>query len=128
MILLDTHAWIWWANQSQKLSALGRRRIEAESELGVAVISCWEVTMLVEKGRLELDRKVGLWVHLALALPKIVLLPLIPDIAVTAAQLPASFQGDPADRMIVSTGRLYGIAIVTKDRRIHESGLVTIIW
>lgn len=30
--------------------------------------------------------------------------------------------------MIVSTARQYEIAIVTKDQRIHESKLVTIIW
>jgi len=30
MILLDTHAWIWWASQSPKLSAAARQAIENE--------------------------------------------------------------------------------------------------
>jgi len=53
MILLDTHAWIWWASQSPKLSAAAEQAIANEAEVGVAVISCWEVAMLVDKGRLK---------------------------------------------------------------------------
>ena len=128
MILLDTHAWIWWANRSEKLSVSARRRIESESELGVAVISCWEVAMLVEKRRLKMDREVGLWVRQALALPAVILVPLTPEIAVASTILPADFQGDPADRMIVATARQHNIAVVTKDERIRASKLVTTIW
>ena len=69
MILLDTHAWIWWVSQSPKLSAAAREAIENETKAGVAAISCWEVAMLTDKGRLKLDRDVGLWVEQALALP-----------------------------------------------------------
>ena len=39
MILLDTHAWIWWASQSPKLSAAARQAIENEKKTGVAVIT-----------------------------------------------------------------------------------------
>ncbi|MEI6394190.1 MAG: hypothetical protein WCT12_24185 [Verrucomicrobiota bacterium] len=39
MILLDTHAWIWWASQSPKLSAAARQAIENETKTGVAVIT-----------------------------------------------------------------------------------------
>lgn len=128
MILLDTHAWIWWASQSSKLSAASRQRIEAESELGISPISCWEVAMLVEKGRLKLDRDVGQWVEEAMILPKAILAPLTPRIAVRAVRLPATFHGDPADRMIVATAQEMGVPVVTKDERIQEFGLVATIW
>lgn len=128
MILLDTHAWIWWASQSANLSTTARQSIDAEAEVGVAAISCWEVAMLVDKGRLKLDRDVGLWVDQAVALPHVVLLALTPQIAVASVRLPSGFQGDPADRMIVATAKQQGVPLVTKDERIQRCGLVTTIW
>jgi PIN domain nuclease of toxin-antitoxin system len=128
MILLDTHAWIWWASRSATLSTAARQSIDAEGEVGVAAISCWEVAMLVDKGRLKLDRDVGLWVDQAVALPKVVLLALTPQIAVASVRLPSGFQGDPADRMIVATAKQQGVPLVTKDERIQRCGLVTTIW
>jgi len=128
VILLDTHAWIWWASQSPKLSNLARQRIEVESTVGITPISCWEVAMLVEKGRLKLDRDVGQWVDDAMALPKLILAPLTPRIAVRSVRLPSDFHGDPADRMIVATAQEMGAPVVTKDERIQQSGLVATIW
>ncbi len=84
--------------------------------------------MLVDKGRLKLDRDVGLWVDQAMALPKIVMLPLNPQIAVASVRLPQGLHNDPADRMIVATARQHGVPVVTKDGRIQQSGLVTTIW
>lgn len=42
-----------------------------------------------------------------------------PAIAETAAALPASFPGDPADRLIYSTAVENGWRLVTKDRRLR---------
>lgn len=36
--------------------------------------------------------------------------------------------GDPADRLIVATARVHGVALVTKDGRITESGVVETLW
>lgn len=45
-----------------------------------------------------------------------------------SVRLPASFPGDPTDRMIVATARQHGVTLVTKDEPIQKSGLVTTIW
>jgi PIN domain nuclease of toxin-antitoxin system len=82
LILLDTHVWVWWAAEPKKLSARARKAVESIDEIGVSAISPWEVAMLVSKGRLELDRDVLLWIRQALALPKVSLVPLSPEIAV----------------------------------------------
>jgi len=84
--------------------------------------------MLTDKGRLKLDRDVGLWVEQALALPKVEMLALTVQIAVTSVRLPTVFHSDPADRMIVATARQYNVPVVTKDERIQQSGLVRTIW
>ena len=45
MILLDTHIWIWFADESNQLTRNHREIIEHHRAggLGVSAISCWEV-------------------------------------------------------------------------------------
>lgn len=127
MIVLDTHAWIWWASHSRRMPARVRRKIDREDEVGVPAISCWEVGMLVTRGRLKLDRDVRAWVREALSLSRVALLPLQPEVAVLAAALP-DYGGDPADDLIVSTARSLEASLATADSRITESGLVHVVW
>jgi PIN domain nuclease of toxin-antitoxin system len=127
VIVLDTHAWIWWLDGSKKLPARTRRRIDRAKAIGVCAISCWEVARLVVHGRLKLDRQVHEWVASALRAPRVELLPLEPEVAVAAAALGA-FGGDPADHMIVATARDRKAPLATADERITESGLVHVVW
>ncbi len=128
MILLDTHAWIWWATGSPQLSSKASKAIRATDSIYVNAISCWEVGMLVAKKRLELDRDVEVWVDQALKLPKIQLIPLSPAIAVKSTRLEGEFHGDPADRILVATAKEYGCPILSKDKRIRAFHGLKVIW
>lgn len=129
MILLDTHAWIWWAAETpRRLSARARRAIAESPSVGVSAISAWEVAMLVAKGRLELDRDVLVWIRQALSLPRVTLVPLTPEIAVRSTRLGDGFPGDPADRILVGTARELGAQLVTKDRTLRRVEGVRIVW
>jgi PIN domain nuclease of toxin-antitoxin system len=128
VIVLDTHAWIWWIASPRKLSAPARRAIEEAGDLAVSAISLWEVAMLVAKSRLELDRDVGLWMRQALAAPRIQLVPLSPEIAVRSTALDRTFHGDPADRLIAATALEVNGALVTKDQRIRSSRKILTVW
>ena len=120
MILLDTHAWVWWVHGDKRLSQTQAAAIaEAEAdEIGVSIISCWEVAKLVECGRLSLDAEVRQWLSQALSYPGVSLLPLTPDIVVESTQLPGEFHRDPADQMIVATARIYHVPLVTSDEKL----------
>lgn len=120
MIVLDTHIWIWWVSQPERLTDPQRRAIEAAEAtgIGVSAISCWEVAKLVELGRLELDRPVADWLGLALRYPGLRLLELSPEIAVASTTLPGVFHRDPADQLIVATARVHGCRLVTSDARL----------
>ena len=125
MILLDTHIWVWWANDDPKLTDAHRRSIDAASLIGdggvgVSVISCWEVAKLVEVGRLGLSQPVNAWIASALALPGVRLVALTPEIAVASTQLPPPFRRDPADQMLVATAWALGVRLVTADRKILD--------
>lgn len=50
MIVLDTHAWLWWVSGSEALSAPARQAIErqvAQRTIHVSSISAWEVALLM---------------------------------------------------------------------------------
>ena len=122
MILLDTHIWVWWVDDSQQLRDRQRQIIQGnvQSGLGVSAISCWEVAKLVEYGRLELACAVEEWMEQAMAYPGLQLLELTPQIAIESTKLPGSFHRDPADQIIVATARVYDISLLTADRRILQ--------
>lgn len=128
MILLDTHAWIWWAARSPKLSAKAAKAIGQAKKLGVAAISCWEVAMLVDRQRLELDRPVEEWLAGALSLERVELLPLSWEIALESTRLGRHFHGDPADRLIVATALCHRAPLVTRDARIAGYDGVETLW
>ncbi len=117
MILLDTHIWIWWVHADDRLPQRHAKFIEANlvNGLGVSVISCWEAAKLVERGRVELPRPIGLWIKEALGYPGVRLIDLTPEIAVEATQLPQPFHRDPADQLLVATARLQGAELLTLD-------------
>jgi len=128
LIVLDTASWIWLASDPRRLSARARDRIEAADLALVSAISVWEVSMLVARRRIELDRDVEDWVALALALPKLELASLDPAIAIRSTRLPGEFHADPADRIIVATAIERSAALITPDQRMRAYPHVRAEW
>jgi len=128
MIVLDTHAWLWWISKPSELSRTARQRIGAETRLGVSAISCLEVATLVAKGRISLDRDPLDWLEQAVAVRKVELLPLTPAVSVKATQLGNDFPGDPADRVITATAILESAPLITKDSKIRDYAGVNTVW
>ncbi|MDP2291078.1 MAG: type II toxin-antitoxin system VapC family toxin [Actinomycetota bacterium] len=130
-LLLDTHTLLWWQAGSDRLSARARRLIDGAPRLFLSAISAWELAMLVDQGRVALDRPTQIWVHDLLADGIVTIAELTPAIAVAAAQLD-DFTGDLADRIIYATAVHNGLPLVTKDDRLAEfaraNGDVTIEW
>ena len=119
-VLLDTHIWVWWVDGNPQLTSAQREHVEAHEStgLGVSVISCWEVAKLVELNRLTLRHPVAEWIEQALAYPGIRLLYLTPRIAIESTRLPGTFHRDPADQIIVATGRIRRCPLLTADAKI----------
>lgn len=128
MIILDTHAWIWWITESENLSVQATEAINKADIIGIAAISCWELAMLVAKNRIGLSMDVQIWINLALQHPKIQLLALTPEIAVLSTRLPGNFHGDPADRLIVASSLVHKAQLISKDDKIKQWGYLQVIW
>lgn len=131
MIVLDTHAWIWFLAEPARLSRRARRAVDAAAGRGqvfVSSISVWEVALLAHRGRLALKIAVEEWIAHAEGLPFLSFVPVDNRIAMRAVGLPAAFGPDPADRMIAATAAILGAALVTKDDRLQGAPGVTTIW
>ncbi len=120
MIILDTHIWLWWAGENSQLTEEYEKAIRSiqNEVIGISSISCWEIALLVANGNLALTEPVLRWLDTALSRPNTILLPLSPRIAVESNNLPGDFHKDPADRIIVSTARIYDCPLVTYDSKI----------
>lgn len=129
-MLLDTHIWIWWFTANDVLSQREREALGASAELGdvaLSAISLWEVQMLHSFGRVQLDRPFETWLIEATAPDIVQVLPLDVPVALALDNLPASFHGDPADRIIAATARAYDLPLMTRDRAIRRSRAVR-LW
>jgi len=131
VILLDTHAWIWWIGAPDELSPTAREaadRAADEGGLNVSAISAWEAAMLVERGRLSLAMPFDEWLRRCEALPFLHFVPIDHRIAVHSVHLPGDLHGDPADRIIVATALDLGVPLVTRDRKLLAYPHVRTVW
>ena len=126
-VLLDTHVLVRWVERSKSLPATVHRAIDRAASAGGAIvsdISLWEIGMLVEGGKLELTLPLREWLTRATATPRVQRVGITPEIVDEMVSLSATHAWDPADRILVATGRVLGAKLATMDARIVDSGLV----
>lgn len=131
MIIIDTHVLIWWVNNSDSLSKKARAVIKknlSDSEIIISSISAWEISMLIEKGRLVLSMDIEAWLDEVSQIEGVRFLPVDNEIAIKSTSLPGCFHKDPADRMIVATARKLAVSLVTADEKIIAYEHVKTIW
>jgi len=131
MILLDTHAWVWFVSNPEKLSEKACKSInkaKEDKDIIISAISAWEVALLVSKRRLELTMDVSEWIASSEKLPFIRFIPIDNGIAVRSVFLPPPLHSDPADRIIIATSMKYGAPIVTMDEKIINFPHVQSVW
>lgn len=103
VIILDTHIWVWFLTQEfERFPAYWRDEIETAEQVGISPISCFEVALAHQRGRLELPCKVDFWLQEALEPSGISLLPITAEIAYRAVNL-SPIHRDPFDRLIIAT-------------------------
>lgn len=117
-VLLDTHVVHWWSAEPKRVSKQACNVLEEADEHVVAAISWYELAWLAKHERIAVSIPIRSWLQgLAAQLRTIGVTPAIAD---TAAALPSSFPGDPADRMIYATAIEHGLKLVTKDQAIRD--------
>ena len=129
--LLDTHTWIWWNAEPDRLSKEVIQVIrdsDGYDELLLSAISVWEFCKLLEKEKIGLSCAAEDWIKEALDIPKLRLVQLTPRISYQSTVLPGTFHQDPVDQIIVATAREENGVILTKDRLISQYPHVKTTW
>ena len=126
MVVLDTHALVWWAGDPGRLSAKAAAAIAKADRVGLPSIVFWEMALLVRKGRLDLGMSAEDWAEKIQMIPRVAALPLTPEVAVLADSL--RMHADPADRFVVATAIHHRIPLITKDRLLRRLKIVKTIW
>jgi PIN domain nuclease of toxin-antitoxin system len=129
VILLDSHVLIWAVADSKRLSkaaASAIRRARRGDGLAVSAITAYEVAWQIALGRIK--GYGSLETSVLRFLEGVTMRPITPEIAALAAQFPADYPRDPADRIIGATARAEGLTLITRDEKIRLSPLIKTVW
>lgn len=117
MLNLDTHILIY-ALVDQLTER--EKRVLRKHEWCISGIVLWEISKLFQLGRIEININDS---EVASVLSKIETLPI--DIRVCQRLLTLDFKSDPADEIIAATSIVHKVPLVTRDRKIKKSKLVS---
>ena len=131
MVVIDTHAWLWWLHDPSRLSPLARTSLFSEEKQGIIIISAisvWEIAVKLQLGKLTLPMDIHAWYEKAASYPGIRIEPVTPRDSIESTLLPGDFHKDPADRLIIALARRHGVSLVTRDQAIIDYPHVETIW
>jgi PIN domain nuclease of toxin-antitoxin system len=116
MLNLDTHVLIHALRGDLRPR---ERKLLSTDSWSIASIVLWELSKLVQLGRVRLDLDDA---DVTSALSSIYVWPLDLDVARASTHL--DFTGDPADELIAATSVVHRLPLMTRDRRILRSKMV----
>jgi PIN domain nuclease of toxin-antitoxin system len=126
-ILLDTCSFLWLLAESRRLSKYASEIFEnAEREIFLSVVTCWEISVKFAAGRLELPEPPGKLLPKVRERLGLQGLPLDEESALYVARLPR-LHSDPFDRMLICQSIVHGMAILTPDEAIAQYPVRT-LW
>jgi len=115
IIVLDTHIWFWWITQEfQRFPKQWLNIIETAEQVAVSPVSCFEIALAHQRGKLALPCDAANWLEQALAPAGIELLPITAAIAAHAVAL-SPVHKDPFDRLIIATALQHQAQLASVD-------------
>jgi len=128
MILLDTHALVWLASAPDRLSDAARSSIRANpASLHLSVVSAWEISLLVKRGRLTLPLPPEEFLTAAIAHHGLIELPLNRRIAQYSVSLP-DLHHDPFDRILIAECLTRELSLISCDTVIPRYPGIHVVW
>jgi len=129
VILLDTHALLWWALDPDHLSRTAAETIATMEQHGgfASSISIWELGIKVQRGKLDLPITVDELARRVERGGAVELLSIDTTTWLRSLNLDWAHR-DPADRLIVATALMKEVPVLTKDRILHDFEGVECVW
>ena len=114
-LLLDTHILLWSLLEPERLSDKVTRELENRAnEIWISPITTWEIIILAEKGRVELNDEPVVWMQKVLSSMPFKQATLNHEVAMQSRLIGLPHQ-DPADRFIAASAAVYDLILVTSD-------------
>jgi PIN domain nuclease of toxin-antitoxin system len=133
-LLADTQVLIWYVREPNRLSRTARHALETAISNGdaiaVSAFSIVEIIYATEKTKnpLTLDDLAAIRSVLADPASPFEVVALDEESAAQVHSVPRAANADPGDRIIVATGEILGIPIVSSDGKFPSMTSLTIIW
>ena len=113
--------WLWYLGGLAKLPAGLRQAIDdSTASCWLSPISVWELSLLAEHGRVQLKGSFREWTTRAQRLLPLREAPLNHEIALVSREVRLAHE-DPADRFLAATALVYGLTLLTVDRRLARA-------
>jgi len=110
-LLLDTHTFIWWDIEPDRLSPRALMLCQdPQNQLILSVASVWEMEIKTQLGKLHFDKPLPIMLAHALAIGA---LPLV--------------HRDPFDRLLIAQAKVESIPIISRDEN-FTAYPVTVEW
>ena len=121
-LLLDTHVWLWWNTEPERLATSARRQIsDARNEVFLSAASVWEMAIKRQLDKLSLPEPVAAYVSRRLESDAIQNLPVTLDHAAGVESLDLLHR-DPFDRLLIVQARQEGLRLLTVDEQVLAYG------
>jgi PIN domain nuclease of toxin-antitoxin system len=124
-VLLDTHAFLWWCEDSPELSKKARTVMKAE-DCFVSLASFWEIAIKVSLNKLRLPGIIDRYLADQMSLNGFEQLEISFRQIMRCATL-ERHHGDPFDRLLVAQAQEESLAIVSRDPAFDRYGIKR-IW
>jgi len=111
-LLLDTHAYLWWLDNPQKISRKGREAIEnINNTVFVSAAVAWEIAIKQSIGKLKAPANIMEY----LEQEKFIELP----ITIAHTEMLGKLEGihrDPFDRILLAQAKVDNLVFITRDQ------------
>lgn len=126
-VLLDTHAFLWWITEDERLSARAREVMtDGGNDLLLSAATGWEIAIKASLGRISLPVPIDRFLSEQLHKNGIGTLSIEMSHALRVHALPLLHR-DPFDRLLVAQAQLEKLCILTSDRQIAQYSVET-LW
>lgn len=113
-LLLGTHTFLWFVDDSPHLSVRAKALLESENDLLLSIANLWEIAIKYRLNKLTLPAAYEVFMPQQVAVNDIEILPIsIPHLAAVSI-LPLHHR-DPFDRLLITQAIVESIAIVSVD-------------
>ena len=125
--LLDTHAFLWFVLDDQRISAKAKLIIEdSKNKIYFSAASAWEIAIKTELARLKIKGDLDRFIIEQLSTNSFVPLSITISHSLYTKRLPLVHK-DPFDRIIIAQSKLENLPLISKDKKIRKYK-VTTVW